>query len=238
MTLDEILAALKEHVGDDKEVARTAANALHTQLPSVAQSLIDKGSGHKAGEMKTKVTRLESELAEAKSRADEVQAELDELKAKTPDLAAKEKELEQRWKGKLDAANKKLEEKDAKILDGWKRSARSAFVMELVALNVDPDYASEVLAAKYADRFAFDGDGNRSVLQPGSTNPYAPAEGQDDVKLLAADVLKQVPARYILAGGEGGSGASGNRGGGGSGGAASVKDIVEKKTARGDYAAV
>lgn len=211
--LKEILAPLREYIGDDAEKKQEVADALHSEFSGVAQVLIDKGAGLGKGELKKQVKAVEKERNEAKERVTELEGELEDARNKAPDTEKKIGELRDQHKAALKKKDEELQaERDGRRGDK-RATAVERFLKKLKpGVEVDEDYANSVIAAKYADRFSIADDGTLEIKQLGTDAVYAPADGKDAVDLLAADVLKAVPPKFRLTGVEGGGGQGGGGG--------------------------
>lgn len=211
MTLDEILAALKAEVGDDAAKAKTVANQIHAALPSVGQALINKGAGIGKGEREGEVTQLKADLAVAKSELEEAQTELVELQKKTPDVAAMKQEHADKIRTLKAAHAVEINDGKAKRHAALKRADVAQLEKELIDVGVKPRMAKILAAKEYEDRFRYTDDDTREVLQLGATTAYTPADGQDAIKLLAADAKKTLDPDDLLTNAESGAGQVGGK---------------------------
>lgn len=235
-TLDELLTGLREHVAGDADKAKELANRLHADLSPVAQVLIDKGAGKGKGEVAGKLKAAEAERDEARRERDELRAEFDDFKTKTPDAKTLEERVEAKWKPKVTRAEQERDAAKGTLAQKLRDLAVKDFVAALKpGVEVHDEYANEVLAAKYADRFQVSEDGTVRVLQPGKADAYDPADGQSAVSLLAADVRKTVPSWAVLSNAESGGGITN----GGGGGAVQAKSRAQQEQERrADYGAL
>lgn len=215
--LKELLAPLKQYMGDDEDKRTEVADALHADLPAVAQVLIDKGAGLGKGELKKQLKAAKDEAKAALARQEELEGELEEARSKSPEEV-------QKLQRKVDTLSAQLE--TAKGETAQEREARKAdrragdierfkkFLKPGQPGGVQEGY-DEDLARAYADRLDEDEEGRRVVKQIGSDAVYAPANGKDPLELLAADAVKRAPAWARLTGVEAGGGQGGGGGGGG-----------------------
>lgn len=214
--LEELLGAIAAFVGADPTKAKELAKAMrgHDGAGIVAQELVAYGAGKKKGEMGTEVTRLTRELETAQGERDEALEALETLKAKTPDVQQVEQRLAEKHTKAIKQKDDLIAEKDRTLKGALVRSVSEKLVSVLVTKHrVDPDYAREVLAKKYHDRFTAGDDGSVAILQLGGTEPYD-VDGEDaQVDALATAVAKTVPPRYVLSAADSGSGLRGAGGG-------------------------
>jgi hypothetical protein len=237
MTLDEILVAIGAFIADDKTKAKEVAKALraHAQCAPLAQELVNYGAGKKKTELDVEIAKLTRERDEANTERDEVKTSLEELKAKTPDVAAIEGKLKDQHAKKIKEKDDLIAEQGRTLKGALSRVQRERFVSQLSATHkVDADYAREVLATKYADRFQAADDGKVAVLQLGSTEAYDADSEDKAIELLAADVAKAVPARFVLTNADRGGGSGGGSGGGGA--VVTQEKLVERQRLTGEYA--
>lgn len=216
-TLDEMLGALADYVGDDKAKVREVAlalNATDTTKP-IAEVLLKRGMSKRTADAETRIADLEGQLARMKDELDEKDQEIEKSRSDAPDWKKRLEDQERRYQEKLATATKALEDERRARDEGDLAGYRARFVKELgPGIHVDEDWAETVLAAKYADRFRL-GEGRKlEVLEPDETTPYG-SDVEDPIKQLAQDVLRTVPAKYRImgradAGGGVSSGATGD----------------------------
>lgn len=157
-------------------------------------------------------------LTAAEARVEELETQLAEAQAKVPDAAKLEERLTREWTRKVDAATRRAEAAEVALTKERGDGFRTAFGTALRDLDVDPDYADEVLAGRYADRHVVEPDGTRRVRKPGEDTAYDADDVTAAVKLLAADVVKTVPPKFLLSNADSGGGVTnGGAGAGGSG---------------------
>lgn len=215
MTEDEILAAIGEHVGDDKGKAEAFAKKLRETHRHVAQPLINAGSALKKEEAKADIKKLTEERDAAVTERDEATQALAAANATKPDVAKIEADLTAKWSKKVDDLKKQLTQKDESFRGALKRGSLAKFTAELVKAGVDPDYAKEVLAAKYGGNVDVQDDG--SVVVKGLDGiPFDGADEDARVSAFAAEIRKGVNPRYVLTNADSGAGVR-SGGGGGSG---------------------
>ena len=216
MELSEILKELAAYVGDDKAKAKEVREAMRASdggSKLVAQSLIDVGQGGKAAELQGKITKLEGELATATESLAERDTEIETLKAKVPDAAKIEADLKEKHQKKLDDLKGQLKAKDETLRGALKRGSLAKLVSQLSTKHgVDPEYAQEVLAAKYGANVDVQDDG--SVVVKGLDGlPIDGATEDERIAALAGEVRKGVNPRYVLTNADSGAGVRGGNGG-------------------------
>lgn len=216
MELADLVKAVNDFVGGDKAKAKDVAKALRSDSKDVAQLLINVGAGQKSGETQAKVTDLETKLRETEEKLAEVTSEFAEHKAKTPDVATVEARERAKWEPKVKAKEDELKAARETTKNVLKRGAVARFTRELIKAGVDPEYAQEVAANKYGDRFDPKDDGTLGVLQVGEAIEYDAADEDSKIAALAADVRKGIAPRWILTNADSGAGVR-NGGGGGAG---------------------
>jgi len=217
MTLDEILVAIAAFVGGDPDKAKEVAKKMreHADTRDVAQELVQYGAGKKKGQLDGDIATLTRQLETTKQELEELQTAFDDFKAKTPDVAKVEQELTAKHTRKLQEKDAQLAAKDQTLKGALTRGARERLVTLLSTEHkVDPEYAREVMASKYADRFVVGDDGRISVLQPGSTDSYDADTDDAAVALLAAQVAKTAPAKFVNTNADRGAGSRSGQGGG------------------------
>lgn len=236
MDLTELLAQLGAIVGTDKDKAKEVATAMrnHAEASLIAQDLINFGAGKKKSDMDREVTRLTTAKEAVEAELEALRTEFDEFKAKTPDVAA----VEARLKGQYD---RRLAEKDG-VIDTQARNLKGALTARLreklvnklsTTHRVDPDYAGEVLAARFGDRFEAQDDGSVRVLQQTGEEEIDGDTEDARIATLAAQIAKDVPAKYVDAAADRGGG---TRKPGGATTSSSSDDVADAKRRSGVYA--
>lgn len=212
MTLDEILTELAAHVGDDKAKGAEVGNAIREKIKPVSQHLINVGSALKKEEAKAEVKKLTEERDAAIAERDEAAEALATSNAAKPDVAKLEADLTAKWSKKVDDLKKQLGAKDESFRGALRKSSIAKLTAELVKAGVDPDYAKEVLAAKYSGQFEVKDDGS-VVVKNGDGLEY---DGDEDTKVgaFAADLRKIVPPKFINTNADTGAGVRNGQGGG------------------------
>lgn len=227
MTLDEILAALAEHVGDDKAKGSEAANAIREKVKPVAQHLINVGGALKKEEAKGQIAELKASVETLTQERDEATEALTAANATKPDVVKLEADLTTKWQKKVDDLKKQLGAKDESFKTALRRGSLAKLTAELVKAGVDPDYAKEVMAAKYGGQFEVKDDGS-VVVKNGDGLEY---DGDEDAKVgaFAADLRKIVPPKFINTNADTGAGVGSGRQGGSGYDAAKVGTEMGKR---------
>lgn len=226
MTLEEILAALAEFVGDDEAKVKDVARSLRSTdgTKPIASVIYNAGAASKKGETTTKVKELTDQVTTLTEERNELTQQLEAAKAK-PD------EHQVEW----DRQKKKLEERATKA-EGELKLEREGRVGDRVGHvagrvaghlkgHVDDEYLSEVLTPKISKRVR-PADGGKIELLGGDETPLD-GEGEVLEKALATEMLKAVPDKFRLRNLQAGGGVSG----GGTGTTAVTREQVDTEKA-------
>lgn len=235
MTVEEILAALATEVGTDKAKAKDVAKQLRATVPALGQELLNTGAAIAKRDSTTATATLTKERDDALADAQALRTEFDEFKTKTPDAAAIETRAAEKYGKRIKTLEESAAAKDQKVKGALARVTRERLIAQLIAGGTDPDYAREVLGARHADRIVVDDEGAVRVLQLGGADPYDADTEDAAVVLLAADVGKTVPAKFVLTNADSGGG-TGGRNGGTTG--FTEAQLAERKRATGMYRGV
>lgn len=192
-----------------EQIKAADVNAFHDVLKTEAQDHYNKvfrtGYGVAKGEFEPK---LKAGTESLKSLQDEIaarEAKIKELTENTPDLAKLEAGYELTLQQKAEEIerlkkqyNEELSKKDSMVLSERKDSFNANFVRSLVELGVDKDYA-EVLVMKQStqERVKWSEERQPRVYQDDGHTPFPQAEGKPAYSVLAADLLKSVPDKFI-----------------------------------------
>jgi hypothetical protein len=204
MTLDEILAALAEHVGDDKAKGDEAAKAIRERVKPVAQHLINVGSALKKDEVKADIKKLTEERDAAIQERDEATEAMAAANAAKPDVAKIEADLTTKWSKKVSDLKDQLKAKDDTLRGALRKGTVSKFTAELIANGADPDWAEQVAVSKYGNLIEVKDDGSVLVKSPDGLE-YDGDEAAK-VKAFATDVGKLVPPKFRLTNADSGAG--------------------------------
>lgn len=222
-TAKETIAALNALTDDERT---EAIRLLKNDQGDVVKTARDQiaGKAKKDGEKALETVRTQA--ADAESLDDILKIatavgvpseKVEAVRTAVPDRAKVEKDIEAKFEKRLTKAADDLKARDGTILDLRRGSLKSKLVRELAEKhNVDPEYAEEVLASKFADRFAFAQDGTPDVLQPGATTAYDAENVDKKIELLATDIRKSVKPNYVRSNGDRGGGTGSGGGSGGS----------------------
>lgn len=211
LTLPEILAALSALPAESH---REAVAALQNDAGPVVKAFRSKVFAAGKAEGGKVPGEAAEALAKAQERVEELETQLAETQAKVPDAAKLEERLKGQWQRKVDAEKAAREKAEQKLGTTLTRTFRSQFGKALRDLKVDPEYADEVLAGRYADRYRVLPDGAVQVLKPGEDSAYEAASEEEAVRLLAADVRQTVKPQWVLSTADGGAGITNGAGGG------------------------
>ncbi|MBA2672028.1 MAG: hypothetical protein H0U67_16790 [Gemmatimonadetes bacterium] len=202
MELPDILGAIAEYVGDDKDKAREVALAIHKkdETQPVAQVLVNRGMTKRTADAAAKVATLEAQISGLKSEVEEKDGEIQQLRTEQPNWGKRVEETEKRYQQRLNEAQQHLEAEKKARREDQLAIHRQRFVSKLgPGTQVDKEWAETVLASKYADRLRLDDEGHLEVLEVGESTPYD-AAGGDPIDLLVQDVLRTVPGKYRILG--------------------------------------
>jgi len=201
--LDELLNGLAEYAGNDKDKARELALAIlkKDETQPIAQVLVNRGMGKRTAEATGKLAELEATVQRYKDEIAEKDEEIQQIRSEQPNWGKKLEETERRHREKSDGLAKELEGERKARRDDQLAIHRQRFITKLgPGTQVDKEWAEEVLAQKYADRFRLDDAGKLEVLEVGETTPYDAATADAALDLLVQDVLRTVPGKYRILG--------------------------------------
>jgi predicted RNase H-like nuclease (RuvC/YqgF family) len=242
--LKDILTELRELVTGDYTIDNLAADVQDEQKggwPQLYQLIFNAGHKKATAQGGEDVRGIERKLEDANNTIKKHEATIKKLEEKVPDAAQLRQEYETR-----EANLRKELEAD---VNRWKDKATTGFRMtrsQKLARELSndenllqPEYASDVSETKYADRFTEDEKGEPIVLQLGQRIPYAAANEDEAIKLLAKDIKKVTPAwalRSNVARGSGYRGSEGPAGGPASQRGEPQEEARLQKLKTGDYA--
>lgn len=194
------------------------AEALQSDAHGVFQTIYDKGHSNATERSTSRTKELETELATAKGNLTKAQEQLEEYRKKAPDS----EKLREQYERDLEKIQQEHEEKvktiESKLVNEREKRHFSELKAHLVdgKQRLDPDYA-DVLTQKeeVRKRIKFTEDGELEVLQAGKEIALAPADGVSPLALLAEELKKNAPKKFILVEGDRGAGAGGEAGSGG-----------------------
>jgi hypothetical protein len=224
--LKEIVTAVADFIGDDKAKAKELAKAIRDDAAAkpMAQELINVGSGLKAGELDSKIKKLEGELAVTTEKLTATETELGEVKGKTPDAKTIEERERQKHEPRIAKLTKERDDAVSASKALRRQVARDKLAAQLrkaekgVRIDDADDLIISALLTQYEDRLIERDDGTADVLQIGEASAYDGKTFDEKVAALAADIRKKVPEKYLITGGDNGAGVGGDRGSGGGGG--------------------
>jgi hypothetical protein len=203
--LDEMLDALAEYVGENKEKAREVGLKLLDKdgTKPIGEVLLKKGIGKRTAEASEKVTDLQAQLTEAKDSLAEAKQQIKDLEGKEPNWQRRLEDNDRKWQAKLDAAEAKVSEERSVSLSDKVSIERQKFVAALrigQAGGVDADFGP-LLPSQYADRFVADPETRTvKVLEIGEKDSYYdPADGEP-TEQLAKDVIAKLPPKARIVG--------------------------------------
>jgi chromosome segregation ATPase len=241
--LKDILTELRELVTGDYTIDNLAADVQDEQKggwPQLYQLIFNAGHKKATAQGGEDVRGIERKLADANETIEAQKKAIKKLEEKVPDAA----QLRQEYETRETNLRKELEAETNR----WKDKATTGFRMtrsQKLARELSndenllqPEYASDISESKYADRFTEDEKGEPIVLQLGQRIPYAAANEDEAIKLLAKDIKKVTPTWALRSNVARGSGYRGSEGpaGGGGGNNAPTDEARLQKLKTGDYA--
>lgn len=205
--MSDLVAAYEEAIkaaGDDEAKQEAARKSFLHDVREHGSDVIDPIHAAAFAAGKGEVDKVKGKGAEAlkkeKERADALQTELDEVKSKAPDV----KKIEDGYKAKLDAANKKAADLEAsfaaKERERVMKDATSSVLGKLIAEGVEPLTARGLVLSMKEDGLIVQGeDGAVSYLQmKDKKTPYPePKEGANPYDALVADVKKTLKPHHL-----------------------------------------
>ena len=172
----------------------------------VVKALRSKAFAAGKTEGKAGGTQAAAELEAARARVAELEEELGAVKAATPDAAAIEDRVKKAMQRQVDAEKARADRATADLTGERVTAFRERFGKALRDNRVLPEYADEVLSAKYADRYRVAEDGRVLVLKPGEEGAYEADDVAGAIALLAADVAKTVKPLFLASNADSGAG--------------------------------
>jgi len=209
---DEQKAAIKTLAGADPT---EVADELQKEAQSHYQTVYQRGFSTSHTEGEKKIEAKDAEIKTLNETISTQKTDLEKLKEKTPDV----KEIEQRYETRLTEKDNEIEstKKSAndRIVSIFKSSFKSDFKAELIALNVDPDYASEVLVNKYDDRIQVDIEKDEPTVKVLDKDGLTPLQATDGklARLFAEKVKQDVDAKWIVSNADSGGGSDSSKNG-------------------------
>lgn len=180
-------------------------DALKSEAPDHYNKVFRTGYGTAKGEYEPKIKASSDGLTKLQEDIAAKEAKIKELTEKTPDLAKLEATYELTLQQKADEIEnlkkeygQQLTERDGLVLSERKDGFNANFVRKLVELGVDKDYA-EVLVAKGStqERIKWGNEKQPKVYQEDGQTPFPQADGKQPYAILATDLIKAVPDKFI-----------------------------------------
>lgn len=203
LSLDELLTAVTDFIGDDKEKAKEIAKALSRAEPAKPLIELIKRKGFNdasavATRAQSRVTELEGQVALLTEQMEEKDAALEQLKSAAPDWKRRLDESESAYRKRVEGLTAELQQEKQARRDEILNAARQRFLANLQpGVEVEEDYATEVMLSKYGKHITLDEENKLVVIEPGEGTPYDKAGG-DPLMKLAKDALGEVPSKYKL----------------------------------------
>jgi len=217
MTREELVALVAKLVG---EPVGDVAKIIQTTAQGVYQEIFNAGHKTATAAERTEKEKLEADLKREQGAREKADSALEKLKGEQPDVAkvhadyaAQIEDLNEKHKQELQT------ERDARAGSEQSRTLGDLRTALISAHGLDPDYA-EVLAQKpeVAGRIKYDPATGIQIMQAGKDIPFQPGDGHTAIGLLAGELAKDAPAKFVNSGADRGSGTQGSGGGTGSSG--------------------
>jgi hypothetical protein len=234
-TLDELLTDIREFVGTDSTKANDLASALREREKTVAQPLINVGAKLSKKDLGTKITTLETQLAEAKDKLTETESEFAQFKERSPSLRDLEDNEKRKWEPRVKLEKERADkaEQNAKTLR--QQVFRDKFSSHLTrpdaaGTHVDNDpLIVRAIVEQYLDRYVQKDDGSEDVLQIDNDTPYDGRTTDDKIAALADAARRKVNAKYLITQTDNGGGVRNSNGNGIAAGLLTQDQIVQNK---------
>ena len=164
------------------------ASALQEQSQRHYQAVYDQG--HKAGfgEVNRKLEQAQAKLEEREQSLESTQSELEQLREETPDAESLRQQWEERELQPLKEQAQTYKERYTQA----RRNEALQRVKDHLSDEVADPWVAEKLASEAQQRVDVSDDGVR-YLRPDGQAPYAASDSQDAAKLMADDLLSEVP---------------------------------------------
>lgn len=210
MDLKELLAELLK-----LDKAAVVA-ALQAEAHAIYQAIFDKGHSTATATARTEKERLDGELAGVRTQLEQANNTIKELEKKAPDVATVRTQFEQQILTLQNKHKDELKAKDAEIESERRSRAFGDLRVKLIEKGVDPDYAEVTVNKAEVQKRIRIKDKLAEVLQADSEVPLQPGKGQTGIDLLADELHKATPAKFLTSDVDRGSGTENGGGGGGS----------------------
>ena len=208
MELAEVIEAIKGvKPGEFKDALQQGAQSHY-------QEIFNSGHSVATAAGKTKLEEATARIEELTGAIASKDTELQELASKKPDL----EKLKQDYEAKLVKAQEERATLEKEWSEKFSAKERARLKAELISklqgLHADPWAAQKAIDDSVMDRVQLTDDGYK-VYQTDGATPYAPADGQDALDLLASEIVGTIPAALIRPPKNNGSGYGGGKGEGG-----------------------
>ena len=180
-------------------------DALKDNLQDHYNKIFRTGYGVAKGEFQPKIEASTKSLEQLQSEIQQRETRIKELQEKSPDLA----KLEAKWEAALQAKAEEIEkvkgdyssqlkEKDSIVLQERRDSFSANLVRYLVEQGADKDYA-EVLVSKQGtqSRIKWGDERYPKIYQEDGQTPFPQSDGKRPYEILGADLLKEVPDKFL-----------------------------------------
>lgn len=184
--LDEKIEALQDH--DPEEVADALDNGYHP----VWQTIFDGGRDNGKKEIGRKHKNAQDRIETLETKVEQKENELETLREEQPDL---DEAYDQWEENELQPVKEKLSGLQERVRSQAKKEARQR-VQSHVEQEVGDDFLADTVTAKHRDRIKVNEDGEAQFMRPDGNNPYATRSDQDPAKLMAQDIVEQIPEPY------------------------------------------
>lgn len=205
MELHELIAELAKH--DKAQVA----DALKEHASEHYQAVYQRGFSTSHGEASTRIAAKEAEIQTLKEAAEAQASKIKELQDRTPDAEEVTRQYEERLQSVQREKDEAIAEANRRVTELHKTRFKSDLKAALIAAEIDPDYASEVLVNKYDSRIKVSEDGSVKVMDDDGLTPLQAANGEL-ASLFAKRIKAGVDPKWITSKVDRGAGASGGQG--------------------------
>lgn len=234
MNLDELLAALSQALGENRD---DLISGIEKKVGGLYQVIFQKGHDVGYGKKNHEITAANDKIAKLSNDIAAREQAIEELKAEGPE---KHKKVIEGYKAEIatltEAHKQAIAQKDAVLSQERLDRSIADLKARLIARGVMPDYADVKLQSQEVrNRIKFEPDGSRQVLQAGKDIPFAVTGTEDALDLLANELHSATPQNWqtskVIPGSGDGQPQNGAPMGGAKGQSDFFKGIREKKQA-------
>lgn len=186
MSLDEAIDTIKGH--DPEEVA----SALDSQVHRVWQEIHDDGRKAGRSEVERKFDNATSKVEDLESQLEQKEQELEALREEQPDL----EDAYEKWKkNELSPVQEQLSSLRDRVRTQTRKEAEQR-VKSFIEQEVGDEFLADTVVHKFNDNIEVTEDGDVKFMRPGVGMPYESGSGEDPAKLMAQDIVEEIPESY------------------------------------------